>query len=259
MALLWGTQPKSTRGPKPALSLENVVSAAVELADSGGLEALSMRRVAEALGVGTMSLYTYVPGKGELLDLMLDRVYGEGADPVPSAGVDPGWRAGLESIARDQWGMYQRHPWTLHVASGRAVLGPNAMDSYEMALAVVADLGLVARDAVAIVSAVSMYVRGAARDAAEAERAAQATGKSEDDWWYEREPILSEMLVPERFPTLTRLGAEGGFDVPEDTLNYNVQFILDDFEFGLLRLLDGIKSFVETRGRRRRSRPSRRR
>jgi AcrR family transcriptional regulator len=77
MALLWGIGKKPTRGPKPGLSVGRIVSAAVEVADAEGLGALSMRRVADRLGIGTMSLYTYVPGKAELIDVMLDTVLGE--------------------------------------------------------------------------------------------------------------------------------------------------------------------------------------
>lgn len=245
MALLWGLGPKRTRGPKPGLSLKNVIRAAIELADRDGLDTFSMRRVADRLGVGTMSLYTYVPSKAELLDLMLDTVYGERSTDAPAASS--GWRAGLESMARDQWALHQRHPWTLYVASSPTVLGPNVTTAYEASLSIVADLGLAARDTVAIVDALSMFVRGAARDAAEAEGQAQGTGKSEEDWWNEREPILAEMLDAERFPTLTRLGAEGGFDVPDDTPNYHLRFTLDDFEFGLQRLLDGVEAFVRER------------
>jgi AcrR family transcriptional regulator len=264
MDLLWGRSRPAKRGPKAALELESVVRAAIELADEEGLDAVSMRRVAERLEMGTMSLYTYVPGKGELLDLMVDTVYGERAD---ERAVDPGsgLRPRLEAIARDDWAFYQRHPWTLSIATGRSVLGPNEADGYERALSVVADLGLPARDAVAIVDVVSMFVRGAARDAAEAGRAEEVTGQTEYEWWTEREAQLTEFMSAERFPTLTALGAAGGFDVPPDTENYNVRFIVDDFEFGLQRLLDGIEQYVEVRGRRppprqrRRSRPPRRR
>ena len=80
LELLWGTREPATRGPKAELSLERIVDAAVALADREGLGALSMRRVATELGVGTMSLYRHVPGKGELLDLMLDRVGGFDGD-----------------------------------------------------------------------------------------------------------------------------------------------------------------------------------
>ena len=93
MALLWGIGKKPTRGPKPGLSVGRIVGAAIEVADAEGLAALSMRRVADRLGIGTMSLYTYVPGKAELIDVMLDTVLGEVAE---SGDVEPGWRAGLE-------------------------------------------------------------------------------------------------------------------------------------------------------------------
>jgi AcrR family transcriptional regulator len=252
MELLWGRQARGTRGPKPAMDLETIVRAAIELADADGLDAVSMRRIADRLGVGTMSLYTYVPGKGELLDLMLDTVYGEDAvDPLPSTGS---LRERLEAGARRQWAFLHRHPWILSVASSRAVLGPNELDGYERALSVVADLGVSARDAVAIVDSVGLYVRGAARDAVEAAAAERVTGVSETQWWTERDAILTEKWTDERFPTLTRLGAGGGFDVPPETENYNVQFILDDFEFGLQRLLDGIEAYVGPRRPRPRSR-----
>jgi AcrR family transcriptional regulator len=243
MDLLWGRSQPATRGPKAGLDVTTVVRAGIDLADAEGLGALSMRRVAERLGIGTMSLYTYVPGKAELLDLMVDSVFGERLDEaglVPDAGL----RGRLEAIAREQWGFFERHPWTLSIASGRSVLGPNEAASYDRALSTVADLGIPARDAVAIVDAISMFVRGAARDAAEAAGAEAATGKSELEWWTERDAILNEVMTPERFPTLARLAAGGGFDVPPETENYNVRFIVDDFEFGLQRLLDGIEGHV---------------
>jgi AcrR family transcriptional regulator len=255
MAMLWGLGQAPTRGPRRGLELDRVVRAAVELADAEGIDAVSMRRVAERLEVGTMSLYTYVPGKGELLDLMLDAVYADRTES-PEVTQAGDWRARLEAGAHEQWAFHHAHPWTLYIATGRAVLGPNELTWYERSIAVVADIGLPAREAVAVVGALSMYVRGAARDAAEAERAAQATGRSEEDWWHEREPILTEVWTAERFPVLTRVAAEGGFDVPDDTPNYNLQFILDDFEFGLQRMLDGIAAQVE---RARAPRPPRRR
>src|SRR5262245_64029270 len=119
--LLWGTARPPSRGPKPGLTTQQIVAAAIAVADAEGLAALSMRRVAEHLGVGAMSLYTYVPGKAELIDLMVDAVYGE----LPgSADVDGGWRERLEGVARANWALYRRHPWMLQVASVRPALGP---------------------------------------------------------------------------------------------------------------------------------------
>jgi AcrR family transcriptional regulator len=232
-----------------------VVRAAIDLADAEGLDALSMRRVAERLGIGTMSLYTYVPGKGELLDLMLDTVYAERSNETAAGTL----RDRLEALARGQWAFHGRHPWTLYVASGRAVLGPNELDSYEAALAIVVDQEVPARTAVAVIDALAMFVRGAARDAIEAGLAESVTGMTEIEWWTERDAILTEHMSPERFPTLARMEAEGGFAVPPGTVNYNVQFIVDDFEFGLQRLLDGIEAYVVRPARRRPARPKGRR
>jgi hypothetical protein len=124
------------------------------------------------------------------------------------------------------------------------VLGPNESDSYEAALSVVADIGVPARDAVAIVDSLSMYVRGAAREAVEAAAAEGVTGMSELEWWTARDEILTEKMTDDRFPTLGRLEAEGAFAVPPDAENYNLRFIVDDFEFGLQRLLDGFDAHV---------------
>jgi AcrR family transcriptional regulator len=242
MALLWGTPARGTRGPRPGTDVETVVRTAIELADAEGLDAVSVRRIAERLGIGTMSIYTYVPGKGELLDLMLDTAYRDRA--TEPARSDAPLRQRLEQLARDQWAFHERHPWTLSIASGRAVLGPNELDAYQASLVVVVDVGVPARDAVAIVDAISMFVRGAARDAAEAADAERVTGITENDWWTERDELLTEHWSNERFAVLNQLARDGGFSVPDDTTNYNVRFIVDDFEFGLQRLLDGIEMYV---------------
>src|ERR1700744_2604797 len=115
LARLWGAVAPDgppRRGPKPKHSVEAVVQAAIALADAEGLEALSMRRVAEMLRLSPMSLYTYVPSKAELLDLMLDHVVGEIEEPKPGAGD---WRAQVTQLARQRWLMAQRHPWILQV------------------------------------------------------------------------------------------------------------------------------------------------
>lgn len=253
MDLLWGRAPTPSRGPKPGLDLGTIVATAIRIADRDGIDAVSMRRVAGELGVGAMSLYTYVPGKAELLELMVDRVIGS-VHGTSAAG--PGWRAALEAHARELWTMYERHPWILQVSTSRATMGPNELDAYERFLSTVADIGLPAREAVAIAGALQMYVFGAARFVAEARRAEEATGKSELEWWGEHEPVLDEVMSAERFPSLTRLGQEGGFDVPPDAPDYIVTFALDDFEFGLQRLLDGVEAHV-ARVRRSGARPPR--
>jgi AcrR family transcriptional regulator len=241
MALLWGMQKSPTRGPKPGLSVERIVRAAIGVADAEGLAALSMRRVAAELGVGTMSLYTYVPGKAELLDVMLDTVLGEVAMPDAAAGE---WRAKLEAYAREAWAHYHRHPWVLGVSGARALLGPNETALFESSLNAVSGVGLSGKEIVHVVTLVGEYVRAAAGRAVEAAQAAQRTGVTDDQWWQDREPIFDQYFDASRYPTLVGLEQAGVFQPAEGGLDYNVQNAMDSFEFGLPRVLDGIEAFV---------------
>lgn len=250
MELLWGAGPGARRGPKPGLSVEAIVAAAVELADTEGLGALSMRKVAERLGKSAMALYTYVPGKAELLDLMLDTTLGELPTEVDLAD---GWRAALEASARRTWDLYHRHPWVLQVSGARAVLGPHEFDWYELQVRLVDGLGLTGLEMARVANVIGGFVAGSAKAVSDARTAEQATGVSDDDWWTARSPLLDELagdLWAERYPTLSRLDAEQVFDQadrPDDTTPYLVQDALDTFEFGLQRLLDGIEAFVASK------------
>lgn len=243
MEALWGLRSASGRGPKQALTVEAIAAAGVALADEGGIDAVSMRRVAERLGVGTMSLYTYVPGKPELVEVMLDRVYGEPDGPVTHPD---GWRAALEAQARSDWELYQRHPWVLHAASTRAVLGPNELDRYERALQRVDGIGLTGREMSAVAALVGGYVAGAARQVADARTAPERTGLTDDEWWTARSAILDQVWDADRWPIASRLEAEGAF-TPDDDLSYLEAEALTDFEFGLQRVLDGIEALVRER------------
>ncbi len=140
LELLWDAGPRPSRGPKPGLTLDRIVEAAVQVADAEGLEAVSMRRVATELGTGAMSLYRYVPGKAELLDLMLDRVQRPGADPHAALG-DGTWRSALEALARETLALYRRHPWLLQVNQSRPILGPGALDGMERVMAHIKPMG----------------------------------------------------------------------------------------------------------------------
>lgn len=239
MALLWGTDRRPTRGPKPVLSVEEVVRAAIGVADTVGLSALSMRRVAEGLGISTMSLYTYVPGKAELVDVMLDAVMGE---TVGSDVAGDGWRGRLEAVARENRALYLRHPWMLGVsATSRPPLGPNVMAKYEHELRAVDGIGLTDVDMDSVLTLVLGYVEGAARREVEATRAEGRTGKTNSEWWSANAPLLEKVFDPERYPTAARVGAAAGaaYEAAYDPERA--------FEFGLARVLDGIEAFVRTR------------
>ena len=158
MALLWRTPSARTGpGPKPGLSVDAIVAAAIAVADTDGLAGLSMRAVAERLGVTAMALYTYVPGKDELLDLMYDGAHAE----LPGrSDLDEGWRSAVASWATDLLGCYVRHPWALHVATGRPPLGPGLMRKYELELRAVDGLGLSEVQMDLLVTLVNGFVRG---------------------------------------------------------------------------------------------------
>ena len=125
-----------------------------------------------------------MPGKAELLELMVDRVVG--AQPLPSA--EDGWRAGMYGLATADLEAFRAHPWLLQVATSRTVFGPHVVTRYDAALALLEGHGLAAIDVVGCVAAVESYTRGAASAVVEAEQAHAQTGSSDDEWWERRAP-----------------------------------------------------------------------
>lgn len=231
MGLLWDGLPAPKRGPQQRLDLATIVDTAI----AAGSAELSMRELAKALGIGAASLYTYVPGRAELLELMVDRVVG--AQPLPTAA--DGWRAGLRGMASSDLAAFRAHPWLLQVGTSRAVLGPHVVARYDASLAVLDGLDLPAIDVVRTISALGSYVRGAAAAVVDAEQAPQHTATTDDEWWAARAPELDRRLA-DAFPRLTRIDAEGGFAVSDTELPYPLQQALDAFDFGLDLLLDAI-------------------
>jgi AcrR family transcriptional regulator len=234
--LLWRKRTAPSRGPKPRLDLDQIVKAAMDVADADGLATLSMRKVAEQLGVGTMSLYTYVPGKSELLDLMFDQALAGANEHVEGT-----WRERLERIAHENWWRYHRHPWLLEITMVRPVLGPNVIARYDHEVAAVDGIGLTDVEMDAVVSLLAGHVEGAARRALEAAHAERSTGQSDAEWWAARAPLLGELLEPELYPTAMRVGAAAG---EKHNAAYAPEY---SFEFGLRCILDGVQALVEGR------------
>jgi AcrR family transcriptional regulator len=233
MALLWRTPTGVSRpGPKSMLDVDRIVAAAVHVADTEGLAAVSMRRVASDLGVAAMTLYSHVPGKGELVDLMLDTMLGELYDDeqVVTTGA---WRARLRTVAQANWDFFLRHPWALHLATGRPPLGPHLMRKYELELRAVDGLGLSEVQMDLLVTLINGFVRGAFGGARET-AADQAGGTTARQWRETTAPYATQIFDPDRFPTAARVGPTAVEELqaagaPERS-----------FEFGLERLLDGI-------------------
>ncbi|MGY2061534.1 TetR/AcrR family transcriptional regulator, partial [Nocardia gipuzkoensis] len=145
LPMLWpGTagDDKPALGRKPGLTVDAVVTAALKIADETGLDTMSMRRVAMSLNVGTMTLYTYVPGKAELVDLMVDMALRERELPLDNRSRPDDWRRQLELYADRTRAMYRRHPWLRQISTIHPPLGPGTMDGHEYLLRALAGLGL---------------------------------------------------------------------------------------------------------------------
>jgi AcrR family transcriptional regulator len=241
LALLWGTH---TRPGRSGLTLQAIIDTAIELADAHGLESVSMRQVAEKLKVGTMSLYTHVPGKGELTDLMFDSVYGDLYADVDEPGRQPGgWRGALEFIARRNWELLMEHPWIHDVPTIRSALGPNVTLKYEAELRPLDGLGLTDVEMDSTVTLILTHVLGTARAAAEHLRTQRESGLTDQEWWLTTGPALTHYMagLAERFPVAGRVGTSAGeqYQAPLDSDHA--------LRFGLDRILDGVAFLMEER------------
>ena len=234
LALMWEYDDRSgSRGPKPRLSLPGIVAQAVAIADADGLEAVSMRRVAADLGVGTMSLYRYVPGKEELLDLMIEHVSGVPED----ADLGDDWRTAMETLGRATWELCTAHRWLPLVDQTRPLLGPNALRGLDIALGALAGTGLSSQEKVGLVRAIDAFAQSAARSHNSAATAEQLTGVSNEEFWKAQEPVLGAAMLSGSYPHMASL-AEDTFDMEGE------QFL----ELGLRLLLDGAGALVRARG-----------
>jgi AcrR family transcriptional regulator len=220
LEILWRDEPpaRRTRG----LSRDRIVAAAIELVEAEGLSALSMARLAERIGCGTMSLYRHVVNKDELLTFMLSTA----PDPPPTA--DPSdWRGALSDWAAGLWDVYHRHPWVLQTAAAGPPADPGQLAWLDAGLAALGGTGLAERDKLSAVMAILHYVRGAAALDIEA---AGVDGP-------EYPALLRRLLDVDRFPALAAALDAGVFDDTDDDH-------LTDFRSGLAQLLDGIAAKV---------------
>ncbi|MER6997574.1 TetR/AcrR family transcriptional regulator [Streptomyces sp. NPDC000410] len=236
LELLWGTGERPSRGPKPGIGLDRIVTAAVEVADAEGLDAVSMRRVATELGVGTMSLYRYVPGKAELLDLMLDRVQAESLAAEPPREVD--WREAIGILARSYRALFHAHPWLLKVNEARSALGPSTLRGLELCLTGLKGMGLTDPETISVIITVQSFATGIARMEIQTVEAAKETGVSHEEFWEGQRPYLERAMTSGEFPHMAALA--------EDTFRTD----FDHFAFGLARLLDGFEALVKSRAAR---------
>ena len=197
---IWLRQERAGRGPVPEHSRAQIAAAAVGIADGSGLAAVSMRRVAAAIGTGAASLYRYVANRDELLELMADAVHAELDLSAPPSGD---WRADLLALARRMREVYRRHPWLLDVAPGRVALGPHAVAYLEHALAVLAGLDVPARVKLEAVAMLNGIV-------ALGVRAEIAVGGSTSTWQAAQAEFLAAVVAGGRHPHLAAAVTDAG-------------------------------------------------
>ena len=227
-----GTVVRDAAAPSLELSGADIVATAIRIADTEGFEAVSMRRVAGALGCGVMSLYRHVQGKEELELLMRDAVFGE--RPLPR--VRPtGWRAQLELSGRTLWALYRRHPWLARTSSlTRPYAGPNQLPYSEWNLAALTGIGL--DDATVFLVHLTLFgfVHGSAASLEAETREEAASGLTPHQWLAAREAETRSLMTSDAFPNAARIFLTGDIDFDLDLL----------VEFGLQRLLDGVQQLL---------------
>ncbi|MFD5433948.1 TetR/AcrR family transcriptional regulator [Kitasatospora sp. NPDC127067] len=222
--LLWGPPARPTRGPKPALSLERIAAAGVEVADAEGLAAVSMQKVAGLLDFTKMSLYRYVPGKAELIALMVESA----VDAPPDASEGADWRDQLTTWAHHLAESFARHPWLLDATVGARIIGPKELGWLERVVTALDGHGLTGPERMDAAVLLTGHVRGIAAQA----RAAGPAATPEAELLAALGTVVQEHA--DRFPAVAAAMADpGGRD--------------QALEFGLERILDGLAALIDRR------------
>jgi AcrR family transcriptional regulator len=228
--LIWFRQEPASR--RPAHTRADIARAALEIADSEGFEAVSMRKVAQRLGAGTMTLYHYVRNKQELVALMSDAVMGEVV--VPEGELSEDWRVALTQIANRSHDAFKTHHWVFQKMSDDGVPGPNGMRHFEQSLQAVVPLGLDREQTFEVIALVDDYVFGYSL------RELQEAKEHEHGWSPEVVDFFRRELATGDYPLINTIFGEDF----EASFERAMEFIADEGRFhrGLKRLLDGIEA-----------------
>src|ERR1700728_1062771 len=238
--LLWGRRGRGQRAPKPGLSVDAIVAAAIAIADAEGLEAVSMAHVADQLGFTTMSLYRHVTSKEELLQLMWNGS-AQGAEELVITGDD--WRSRLRMWAMVQREAIDRHPWITQMPMAAPPMAPNSLAFVERGLEAMDGSGLADADKLRVIGLISSYTLSEGRmahDAARAARQAQAAATGTEPlpaWTWEG--LVREVADEQTYPRLHRLAWSAS--IGDDPTGFDEQ---EEFLFGLDRILDGVEALI---------------
>jgi AcrR family transcriptional regulator len=232
--LLWEDRSRPTRGPRAAFTPDEVVRAAMEIADEEGLGAVTMHAVAARLGFTTMALYRYFPNKEALYDAIVDA--GMGVPPVPAAKRGD-WRGEVTRWAHAKRAMLCARPWLAELPFVAAPHGPNWLRWLEALAEPLSRTGLRAADLGQMISVIDGYTRGASDTSISLARW-RRRGKSEQEWAAAVGADLGRAVGDPRFPAFASI-ITGPSDVRPRTLEAS-------FDFGLQRVLDGIEQYVDS-------------
>jgi AcrR family transcriptional regulator len=194
---------------KSRLSREKIAAAALAIADKEGFEAISMRRVAQDLNVGTMSLYYYVKTKNDLIAVMDDALMGEAL--VPS--LPHRWKEAMMEIARRTHAVYMRHPWAL-AAMLSAPPGINAMRHIEQCLDALAETSMTKKQKFTLLAMVDDFVFGHALREAASDVAIDVE-------------FATAQLATGAFPRLAKMFRAGRIDTKQDRFERGIRALLE--------------------------------
>ncbi|MEV4254174.1 TetR/AcrR family transcriptional regulator C-terminal domain-containing protein [Spirillospora sp. NPDC049652] len=227
-------RPRPRRREQPALGRAQIVAAALELLDAEGIDALSMRKLGARLNAGATSMYTHVANKDELLELVVDEVYGEVEPPALPGTDDPAdWQAAMARCAHSLRAAFLRHPWAVSVLgeTGLAYLGPNVLRLMEALLTVLEEGGLELAAAEQAVHTLIAYVVGVSTSESATLRTLARSGRSQREWAERLLPAAAE--ATRAYPRLHKIYTARRDDAARVVRD-------DDFEVGLECVLQGI-------------------
>jgi AcrR family transcriptional regulator len=246
--LLWGRRETGRRGPSRGLSVDEIVDAAIRIADADGLDGVSMARVADELGFTTMSLYRYVTGKDELLQLMWN-ASARSVVELELSGDD--WRSRLRSWAVVQREVIDQHRWIAQMPMAAPPLGPTSLRFVELGLAALDGTGLDDGDKLRVLGILSSYTLSDARMAHDAARAgeqarAAAAGGADTGPPWTFEALLRELVDEETYPRLYRLALAEEHGGGEPASDEHAEFL-----FAVELILDGVQALIDASARHR--------
>ena len=242
--LLWEAPQKPTRGPKAALSRDDVVAAAISVADAGDLAALTMHAVAAKLGYTPMALYRYFPNKEALVDAAVDAALGE---PPRRTGPHEGWRVEIKHWSYAKRAMLCSRPWLAELPFVAAPHGPNWLSWHEAFLRTIAHTGLTPEDMMDVLSVVHGYVHGSSDTIISLARAT-ARGITPEQWAQAVGADLCRAINDPRYPILSAIltSSSGGITETSSlpTKHGEPRTMDESFDWGLERVLDGIARYL---------------